>query len=94
MTTYSGLLDGRIFSSDKPVVVFGWPSKSTVTSFTAKQAAWNYLEAGSRQSPKAVFARLYEFNGTHWHRIPTQPTYLQRLEMNLARSHEPQPMAA
>jgi hypothetical protein len=82
MNHYSGLLDGHTFTAGKPFVVMAWPSKSAVTAFDSKLAAWNFLEAASRHDPTAVFARVYEFTSGRWERIPSLPTYLTKLEVN------------
>jgi hypothetical protein len=81
MTLFSGPLDGHAFASDKPFVILGWPSKNAVRSFASKREVWSHLDAASRTDKRAIFARVYEFHDGVWHRIPAQPTYLQRLEL-------------
>jgi hypothetical protein len=90
MHSYFGHLEGRHLAAEKPIIVLGWPLSSSICSFDSKIAAWNYVEAAARHDRLAIFARVYEHTQDHWHRIPSLPTYLQKLEEARASLREPQ----
>jgi hypothetical protein len=81
-------MDGKLFSADKPVVILNWPTRSAVTAFDNKMSAWNYLESATRKHASAIFARVYEFQGDRWERVPALPTYLKKLEESKCEAHD------
>ena len=69
MADFTGMMEGKSFTSAKPFVMLGWPAGNSAKPFDTENEAIEFKAKAMKQDEYARFAKIYGYFDGKWSRI-------------------------